>query len=666
MSSDQDFKAFFAAALDAVLIVDDARVFIDVNPAAEQLLGAPAADLVGRRFDHFLHSNVGLDAAWRTFLTTGRQTGELRLVCADATVRDVEYAATAHFLHNRHLAVLRDVSDRKQEEIERAELLSRQKRRLRETETLLTVSRTLSATLDPTETMRRVAREIAHALGADMVGAFLAGPSGDDLRPVAGYRVPQHMREAFQQFPIPIKNHAAIEEAWGARRAVWTDDMAANPRVDRESFNRFPHQSDLFVPICIKERPVGGFFVIWWTERRSITDDEVRLVQGISDLAGMFLDNAQLYRAAAEANRAKDEFLATLSHELRNPLGAILAAVGALERRGEQDEKTRRSRQIIVRQSHHLAHLVDDLLDVARVTAGKITLSRQPLDLGEVAANCVRLLRDGGQGLEHRVTVRAEPVMVSADLTRLEQIVGNLLQNAVKYTPAGGSVEIDITRESRDAVLRVTDTGRGIRPEMLPRVFELFAQAEQPLDPSLGGLGVGLTLTRRLVELHGGAITAFSEGEGRGAQFSVRLPLDVTTAPPRPPSEPLAHGRPRRILIIEDSPDARESLRLLLESQGHHVSEASDGVGGVTLALAEGPDVILIDLGLPGLDGYEVARTLRGSAFGKTATLIAVTGYGQTEDRRRSSEAGFDAHLVKPVSPEALARLLATSSESDA
>src|SRR5437899_532441 len=412
MSSDQDFKAFFAAALDAVLIVDDARVFIDVNPAAEQLLGAPAAD---------------------------------------------------------------------------------------------------------------------------MVGAFLAGPSGDDLRPVAGYRVPQHMREAFQQFPIPIKNHAAIEGAWGARRAVWTDDMAANPRVDRESFNRFPHQSDLFVPICIKERPVGGFFVIWWTERRSITDDEVRLVQGISDLAGMFLDNAQLYRAAAEANRAKDEFLATLSHELRNPLGAIVAAVGALERRGEQDEKTRRSRQIILRQSHHLAHLVDDLLDVARVTAGKITLSRQPLDLGEVATNCVRLLRDGGQGLEHRVTVRAEPVMVSADLTRLEQIVGNLLQNAVKYTPAGGSVEIDITRESRDAVLRVTDTGRGIRPEMLPRVFELFAQAEQPLDRSLGGLGVGLTLTRRLVELHGGAITAFSEGEGRGAQFSVRLPLDVTPAPPRPP-----------------------------------------------------------------------------------------------------------------------------------
>src|SRR2546422_7504643 len=181
MSSDQDFKAFFAAALDAVLIVDDARVFIDVNPAAEQLLGAPAADLVGRRFDHFLHSNVGLDAAWRTFLTTGRQTGELRLVCADATVRDVEYAATAHFLHNRHLAVLRDVSDRKQEEIERAELLSRQKRRLIENETLLTVHRPLLAALDPSATARRAARERGPAPGGGLHCAFFAGPEADAL-----------------------------------------------------------------------------------------------------------------------------------------------------------------------------------------------------------------------------------------------------------------------------------------------------------------------------------------------------------------------------------------------------------------------------------------------------------------------------------------------------
>ncbi|OLB95217.1 MAG: hypothetical protein AUH30_15750 [Candidatus Rokubacteria bacterium 13_1_40CM_68_15] len=662
MSSDREFKALFAAALDAVLIIDDARIFIDVNPAAAQLLGSPRADLVGCRFDQFLDSEVDLDTAWRTFLKTGQQTGELRVVCADGTVRDVEYAATAHFLEDRHLAILRDVSDRKQAEIERAELLIRQKRRLLETETLLAVSRTLSATLDPTETMRRVAREIAHALGADMAGAFLAGPNGDYLQPVAGYRVPKDMRATFQQFPIPIKNHPAIEEAWEARRAVWTDDMATDPRVDRDTLNRFPHQSDLFMPICIKEQPVGGFFVIWWSERRSITDDDVRLLQGISDLAGIFLDNAQLYRAAAEANRAKDEFLATLSHELRNPLGAIVAAVGALERRGGQDETASRLRQIIHRQSHHLAHLVDDLLDVARVTAGKIALNREPLDLGDVAGNCVRSLRERSEGLEHRITLEAEPAIVNGDLTRLEQIVTNLLQNAIKYTPAGGSIHVDVIREAQEAVLRVTDTGRGIRSDMLSRVFELFAQAEQPIDRSLGGLGVGLTLTRRLVELHGGTITAFSKGEGCGAQFTVRLPVEVAAAPLRPPSPPLPRGRPRRVLIIEDSADARESLRLLLEAQGHHVSEASDGTRGVAVALAEHPEVILIDLGLPGLDGYEVASALRATPFGKTTTLIAVTGYGQSDDRRRSNEAGFDAHLVKPVSQGALARLIATAS----
>jgi len=657
MSKDREFGALFAAALDPVLIIDDARVFIDVNPAAEQLLGSPRATLVGCRFDQFLDPDVDLDAEWRTFLETGRQTGELRLVSANGAIRDVEFAATARFLENRHLAILRDVSDRKRGEIERAELLSRQKLRLLETETLLAVSRTLSGTLDPTETMRRVAREVANALGADMVGAYLVDPNGDQLRPVAGYHVPRHMIEAFQQFPIPIANHIAIEEAWRTRRAVWTDDMATDPRVDRDTFNRFRHQSDLFVPICIKERPVGGFFVIWWTERRSITDDEVRLVQAISDLAGIFLDNAQLYRAAAEANRAKDEFLATLSHELRNPLGAIVAAVDALERRGGPDEAASRLRKIIHRQSHHLTLLVDDLLDVARVTAGKIVLNRQPLVLGDVAGNCVRALQAGGQGREHRISLTAEPAVVNADLTRLEQIVTNLLQNAVKYTPAGGSIHIDVMTDAQEAVLRVTDTGRGIPSEMLSRVFELFAQAEQPIDRSLGGLGVGLTLTRRLVELHGGTITAFSDGEGRGAQFTVRLPVERTAAPLRPPSEPPAQARPRRILIIEDSHDARESLRLLLESQGHQVSEAADGTRGVAVALAEQPEVVLIDLGLPGLNGYDVARALRATPFGRAARLIAVTGYGQSDDRRRSNEAGFDAHLVKPVSYGVLSQL---------
>jgi PAS domain S-box-containing protein len=660
VSSQQQSEALLAAARDGVIVVDDARTFVDVNPAACRLLGVSAPDLLGRRFDDFLEPGVDLEGAWQIFLRSGEQAGELRVIRPDGEVRHVEYSATARFVAGRHLAILRDIAGRKLAEAERVELQRREQLRLRETETLLAVSRALSSTRDPTETMRRVAREIALALGADMVGAYLADPSSEKLWPTAGYRVPRHMLDAFRRIPIPIRGHTAIEEAWVHRRAIWTDDMPGDPRVDPETLRHFPHQSDLFVPIRVQDQPVGGFFVIWWTARRSITEWEISLVQGISDLAGIFLENAQLYRETAEANRAKDEFLATLSHELRNPLGAIVNAAAALDHGGIGEDRAARLRQIIHRQTHHLTRLVDDLLDVARATAGKIALNRQPIDLADVAGGCVRSLRESGRAHHRRVTIRVESVIVNADPTRLAQIITNLLDNAVKFTPTGGAVDVDVIREGQEGVIRVSDRGMGITPEMLPRVFDLFAQAEQPLDRSVGGLGIGLALSRRLVEMHGGTITVASEGRGRGAQFTVRLPVEAMPTPAPPPAVP-APKRARTILVIEDNDDARESLRLLLESLGHRVLAAVDGHQGVAQALEHRPEVLLVDLGLPGLDGYEVARAVRSTPGGKSAMLIAVTGYGQAEDRRRSREAGFDAHLVKPVSQSLLSTLITGS-----
>jgi PAS domain S-box-containing protein len=657
VSNQQQSEALLAAARDGVIVVDDSRTFVDVNPAACRLLGASASELIGRRFDEFLERGTELETAWKIFLRFGEQAGELRVIRPDGAVRHIEYSATARFVAGRHLAILRDIAGRKLAEAERAELQRREELRLRETETLLAVSRALSSTRDPTETMRRVAREITRALGADMVGAYLADAAHDSLWPTAGYHVPHALLDAFRRIPIPIKGHAAIEEAWLHRRAVWTDDMPGDPRVDRELLRYFPHQSDLFVPIRMKDRPVGGFFVIWWTARRSVTEWEISLVQGISDLAGMFLENAQLYRETAEASRAKDEFLATLSHELRNPLGAIVNAVTALDHDAIGEEQAVRLRQIIHRQTHHLTHLVDDLLDVARATAGKIALSREPVDLGDVATGCIRSLRESGRAHDRRVTVRVESVIVNADPTRLAQIITNLLDNAVKFTPRDGAVDVDVAREGQEGVIRVSDSGIGIDPAMLPRVFDLFAQAEQPLDRSVGGLGIGLALSRRLVEMHGGMITAASDGRGRGAQFTVRLPVEE--AHTRPPAQTVpSPNRARTVLVIEDNDDARESLRLLLESLGHRVLQAADGHQGVALALEHRPEVLLIDLGLPGLDGYEVARIVRGDPAGNSALLIAVTGYGQVEDRRRSMEVGFDAHLVKPVSQNLLSSLI--------
>jgi PAS domain S-box-containing protein len=657
VSSQQESEALLAAARDAVFVIDDARTFVDANPSGCRLLGLSAHEVPGRRLDDFLDPGVDLETAWQTFLQSGEQVGELRVLRPDGQVRHVEYSATARFVAGRHLAILRDIAGRKRAEAERADLRKREQLRLRETETLLAVSRALSSTLDPTETMRRVAREIAGALSADMVGAYLADGARESLWPVAGYHVPREMLDAFRRIPIPIKGHPAIEEAWTHRRAVWTDDMPGDPRVDPEILRQFPHQSDLFMPIRVKDRPVGGFFVIWWTARRSFTEWEISLLQGVSDLAGIFLENAQLYRETAEASRAKDEFLATLSHELRNPLGAIANAAGALDRRAGLEDTGKRLRQIIHRQTHHLTRLVDDLLDVARATAGKITLNRQPVDLSDVAGGCVRSLREGGRARRHRVTFRAESVIVNADPTRLAQIIQNMLDNAVKFTPRGGSVDVDVLREGQEGVVRVTDNGIGIDPEQLPRVFELFTQVAQPIDRSVGGLGIGLALSRRLVEMHGGTIGVASEGHGRGAQFMVRLPIDATgTLPPAPIV--VTPDRGRSILIIEDNNDARESLRLLLESLGHHVLEASDGRHGLALVLDRKPEVVLVDLGLPGLDGYEVARAVRVSPLAQTTVLIAVTGYGQAEDRRRTKEVGFDAHLVKPVSQSLLAALI--------
>jgi PAS domain S-box-containing protein len=658
VSTQQESEALLAAARDAVLVIDDARNVVDANPAGFRLLGLSADDLLGRRLDDFLDPGTDLDTPWRSFLDSGEQEGELRVLRPDGQVRHVEYSATARFVAGRHLAILRDIAGRKRADTERAELRRREQLRLRETETLLAVSRALGSTLDPTETMRRVAREIAGALGADMVGAYLADMPRENLWPVAGYHVPRHLLDAFRRVPIPIKGHPAIEEAWAHRRAVWTDDMPADPRVDPDILQKFPHQSDLFMPIRVKDRPVGGFFVIWWSARRTFTEWEVSLLQGISDLAGIFLENSQLYRESAEANRAKDEFLATLSHELRNPLGAIVNAVAALDRRGVGNETvSARLRQIIHRQTNHLTRLVDDLLDVSRAAAGKITLNRQPIDVSDVAAGCVRSLRESGRARRHRVTFRAESVIVNADPTRLAQIVTNMLDNAVKFTPRGGSVDVDVLRKGQEAVVRVTDTGIGIAPDMLPRVFELFTQAEQPIDRTVGGLGIGLALTRRLVEMHEGTIVAASEGRGRGAQFTVRLPVDAMGEPQAPPSVP-TRDRGRTILIVEDNDDARDSLRLLLEALGHRVLEAADGHRGLTLVLDHKPEVVLVDLGLPGMDGYELARAVRESPLGQTTLLIAVTGYGQTEDRRRSKEVGFDAHLVKPVSQSLLAALI--------
>jgi signal transduction histidine kinase/CheY-like chemotaxis protein len=358
---------------------------------------------------------------------------------------------------------------------------------------------------------------------------------------------------------------------------------------------------------------------------------------------------------AEAASRTKDEFFAMLGHELRNPLGAITTALHVIDLCGPLDERSGEARAIIRRQVGHLVRLVDDLLDVTRLATGKISLSLRRIDLAAVARHAVASVSARGRTLTCRA---AAPVWIDADETRIEQILGNLLGNALKFTPAGGQITVTVEVDGPEAVLRVEDAGAGISPDLLPRIFDLFIQGQTTLHRREGGLGIGLTLVRRLVDLHRGRIEAASEGPGRGSVFTVRLPAahppgDADTLAPAPPR---AAAR-LRVLIIEDNDDARQMLRHLLDHAGHEVHEATEGIDGLARALALRPDAVIVDIGLPGLDGYSIARRLRETGP-PGVLLVAISGYGQDGDRLRSRAAGFDAHLTKPVDRTVLNVLL--------
>ena len=354
--------------------------------------------------------------------------------------------------------------------------------------------------------------------------------------------------------------------------------------------------------------------------------------------------------------RERDRFLAMLSHELRNPLAAILTAIELMERRNP--EALKHERAVVNRQARVLSRLVDDLLDLSRLTLGKIAIARNPVDVTELVERCVEAHRPAASSNDVRLTleIRGRHFSSLGDPVRLEQVMNNLLANALKYTPRGGRVEVRVSRTDGMGEIRVVDDGVGIDSKVLPRVFEPFTQAEETIDRSKGGLGIGLTLVRHIVDLHGGTVAAESAGRGAGSTFIVRLPLAQGKPADSAPADRAAVP-PRRILVIEDNVDLRDGLKRLLEQVGHEVVASPDGEDGVVQALARHPDVILVDIGLPKLDGYKVAARLRPELSGDVL-LVAVSGYGSQQDRRRALEAGFDYHLTKPITLQAILDVL--------
>ena len=667
--ADERFRLAVEAAPAALVMVDQQGAILVVNALAEQLFGYARHELVGQPIEllvpqRFRQRHPGDRASFagnpsRRPMGAGRDLYALR---KDGTELAVEIGlspfttASGVFV----LAAIVDISERRRGEQRQA--------------TLHAVTRVLADSAGLTDATVPILQAICSNLEWDVGALWTVDRDAGVLRCVDVWHRPSVSVLEFEAVTrewIFALGVGLVGRVWESGEPTWIPDV-----VKDENFPRVPYavREGLHGAFAFPIRLAGdvhGVIEFYSREVRLPDREMLAIMDSLGSQIGQFIarrraedERAQLLvreraaRAEAEAaNRAKDEFLAMLGHELRNPLGAISNAAHVFDHAGTPRDQAVRARQVIIRQTEHLAHLVDDLLDVGRAIAGKIMLDLQPVDLGSVVGHSVRALRASGR-IAQQLTVDAASAWVHADAVRIGQVVGNLLSNAVKYTPPGGSIHVVVGREAGDAVIRVEDAGSGLSADLLPRIFDLFVQGPQVADRALGGLGVGLTLVRRLVELHGGTVDASSEGPGRGSTFVVRLPGVIAPAVEAPPVRP-AELQSHRILVVEDSADSREALTYLLKLKGHQVYEAADGSSAVETIGRERPDLALIDIGLPGLDGYDVARQVRAQPGGQDVVLIALTGYGLEADRQRAQDAGFDAHLVKPLDPAKLDGFLA-------
>ena len=535
---------------------------------------------------------------------------------------------------------------------------------------LAQASAELASLVDPQATLNKVA-QLAVPHFADWCAVDML--EGDNLNRVAVAHVDpskiELARDLIRRFP-PDPNGSA----W---RIVRTGQATLIPEITpealeatvpdpeyRQALRELGLKSYIGAPLTSHGKTIGVLTFIWAESRRTYTHADLSLAEDLARRAAIAVENMRLYEALKQSDRSKDVFLATLSHELRNPLASVTTGLSLLRLSGFEKKVTERTAEVMERQVKQLVRLVDDLMDVSRVVTGKIALRPVPTTLAEVLDNAIETSRPAIDAARHRLTLTLsdEATDIVADPVRLAQVFSNLLHNAAKYTEAGGSIEVKIESEPQQWVVRVTDTGAGIAPDMLAHVFDMFAQ-EHPLAREQGGLGVGLGLADSLVRMHGGSIEAHSAGRGKGSEFVVRLPRTSTGGPQaeRSSAAPLPEpsGAVQEILVVDDNVDAASTTAELLSLLGHRVRTAHDGKSALQAVRDGAPSIVFLDIGLPDIDGYEVARQLRAMADIRQPLLVAVTGWGQEKDKQAAAEAGFDDHLTKPVDVQQLVEKLA-------
>jgi len=656
---------------DAVITKSLDGIITSWNAGAERLFGFTADEIVGHSILRIVPPERSADVS-HILAAIGRgervEHFESERIRKDGTMLNVSLSVSPIRSRDGTITgaskIARDITEQKRAERERRDML-------RELTTLYSVGQAVAAELDRDRVLQTITDAATDLAGAQF-GAFFYNVIDDTGGHYLLYTLSGAPREAFERFGSP-RNTAVFAPTFAGEAPVRVADIRQDPRYGHNAPHRgtplghLPVVSYLAVPVTSRTGHVYGGLFLGHAQPGVFTAEAERIVVALSAQAAIALENAALYkseqqaRAAAEqASRDKDHFLAMLGHELRNPLSAVRNALTASQL---DPSRAARAQAIARHAAEQLTRLVDDLLDVTRVTQGRLTLRKEALSLGDVVQRSVDALRPlfDERGVAVSLTRPNPDRVIEGDATRIEQIVGNLLTNAAKYTEAGGRVTIGVEPDDDGALVRVADTGIGIAADLLPRIFDVFVQGDQTLDRSRGGLGIGLTLVKRLVELHGGSVEAHSAGPGRGAEFVVRLPRGTpSAAPPAALGAPPAVRAGTRVLIVEDNPDAAESLMMLLEMLGLRVQVAHEGQTALQTAQAFVPEVMLVDIGLPGMSGYELAAQLRRDPQLRHVLLVAVTGYGQDEDRQRALAAGFDLHLVKPIEIDKVRSLLAS------
>ena len=637
------------------------------NAAAERIFGYTAAEAVGRHITLIIPADRAAEEEQIiTRIRAGDQVKHFDTVRVRKDGHHIPISLTISPIKDEAGRVIgaskiaRDITDR-----QRAEAAAAERNRL--TALRAEVSTSLASDSDQQAVLQECTTALVRYLEVALARIWMLNEAEGVLELKASAGMYTHLDGPHSRVKV---GEFKIGRIAASRQPHLTNDVKHDPYVSDQAWaKREGLTAFAGYPLAVEGRVLG---VVGMFARRPLPNDVLADLEPLANMIGLYLDRMrvveELQRAAAElseADRRKNEFLATLAHELLNPLAPIRNGLQLIRLAGGEAATIDKARTMMERQLTQLVRLVDDLMDISRISRGKITFQKERVELAAVVNSAVESSRPliGQQGHELTVMQPKQSVMIDADPARLAQVFLNLLNNAAKYSNRGGHIWLTAERQGSDVVVSVRDTGIGIAADQLPRIFDMYWQVERPLEKSQGGLGIGLTLVKRLVEMHGGTVEAQSEGPGKGSEFVVRLPVVIEAAMPQAvgeKGEPAVPKSSLRILIVDDNRDGADSLALMLRILGNDTRTAYDGQEGVRISYEFRPAVVLLDIGLPKMNGYEACHCIREQPWGKDIVLVAVTGWGQENDRRRSQEAGFNFHIVKPVDLQALENMLAS------